>query len=474
MTPARPSLRGGTTFDWAVVGLSAAMVAGAYLDAQSRVATLSGSGTLGPWQEGVAHAGWFAVTALFAVTLAWNASHGAPWQRALPPGYELSLGACLLLGLAVILDGYVQAAVGIATGLSALLSPPRVVEISAGVLIAAGPLRAAARRGETVLSVPALLSAALILAVLAFVLQFANPLVDPWAASSRRPPGSLWWVSQDLGMAGLVLQPTLIIGVLLVLIRQFELPFGSATLLCLVYGALSISIKLHYALLAVPVATGFAADLLIWRLKPGVARVFELRVISAVTPAVFTAVYFAVLALTDPTWWSFHAWAGSILAAAGAGWLMSQVMVGPRRGPSRLEVPLSAGGERWPVHEPELSTADVKAALEHLNEPEQLSRSPLLQMRALGASDGERVAELRGLIYDVVREIATSSSPRDAEAGKLLLDYYVKRVGSHDVIAERLHLTRPTFYRRLQRGLVLVVERLDELAEFAGTVGSRV
>jgi len=39
-----------------------------------------------------------------------------------------------------------------------------------------------------------------------------------------------------------------------------------------------------------------------------------------------------------------------------------------------------------------------------------------------------------------------------------------ERVGSHEVIAERLHLSRPTFYRRLQRGLTLVAERLDELA----------
>jgi hypothetical protein len=43
----------------------------------------------------------------------------------------------------------------------------------------------------------------------------------------------------------------------------------------------------------------------------------------------------------------------------------------------------------------------------------------------------------------------------------------LKRVGSHEVIAERLHLSRPTFYRRLQRGLTPVAERLDELGEFA-------
>ena len=58
----------------------------------------------------------------------------------------------------------------------------------------------------------------------------------------------------------------------------------------------------------------------------------------------------------------------------------------------------------------------------------------------------------------------------DRKAGKLLLDYYVKRVGSHEVIMERLHLSRPTFYRRLQRGFALVAERLDELSEFAQRV----
>jgi hypothetical protein len=35
---------------------------------------------------------------------------------------------------------------------------------------------------------------------------------------------------------------------------------------------------------------------------------------------------------------------------------------------------------------------------------------------------------------------------------------------------ERLHLSRPTFYRRLQRGFQLVAERIDEMSEFAQRV----
>jgi hypothetical protein len=67
----------------------------------------------------------------------------------------------------------------------------------------------------------------------------------------------------------------------------------------------------------------------------------------------------------------------------------------------------------------------------------------------------------------VIGELVTSSQPRDSEAGRLLMDYYVRRVGSHEVIMERLHLSRPTFYRRLRRGFELVAERLDEMSEFA-------
>jgi hypothetical protein len=70
----------------------------------------------------------------------------------------------------------------------------------------------------------------------------------------------------------------------------------------------------------------------------------------------------------------------------------------------------------------------------------------------------------------VVQELVVSPSPRDAEAGRLLLDYYVKKVGSHEVIMERLHLSRPTYYRRLHYGFELVAGRLDKLSEFATRV----
>ncbi|HEX2714526.1 MAG TPA: hypothetical protein VHM88_20215 [Candidatus Acidoferrales bacterium] len=104
----------------------------------------------------------------------------------------------------------------------------------------------------------------------------------------------------------------------------------------------------------------------------------------------------------------------------------------------------------------------VKAALHdlfltetpRLDRPEHLAvLSPLVAGRV----------DLRTLFVDVVADVAVSKYPRDAESGRLLVDYYVKRVGTHEVVMERLHLSRPTFYRRLRRGLILVAERLDGL-----------
>ena len=112
----------------------------------------------------------------------------------------------------------------------------------------------------------------------------------------------------------------------------------------------------------------------------------------------------------------------------------------------------------------------MRAALDDLGTPEALGRSPLGGLPGVAQGSGSAAANLRAVLVDVISELAASSQPRDAEAGRLLLDYYVKKVGSHEVIMERLHLSRPTFYRRLQRGFQLVAERIDEMSEFAGSV----
>jgi hypothetical protein len=104
----------------------------------------------------------------------------------------------------------------------------------------------------------------------------------------------------------------------------------------------------------------------------------------------------------------------------------------------------------------------VKAALRDLHDSNALSRSRLTRLELIA-----QASDLRALLVDVITELAESNRPRDREAGRLLMDRYVKRAGSNEVIRARLHMTRPTFYRRRDEGFALVAQRIDELNQFA-------
>jgi tetratricopeptide (TPR) repeat protein len=108
-----------------------------------------------------------------------------------------------------------------------------------------------------------------------------------------------------------------------------------------------------------------------------------------------------------------------------------------------------------------ITTEHVKEALESLHHPAELARASL--GRLLGLPDDHDGRRLRGLLTEHVDRLASSADGREREAGQLLRDYYLRRVGSQEVVADRLHLTRATFYRRLHLGWSLLGERLTAM-----------
>jgi hypothetical protein len=451
----------GAAFRWTVALLSVGFILGAYVDAASRLVTPS---PLAPWNDVFMDAAWLAVTGFMAVVFGRALARGAAWREALPAGYHLALTGALVFGLGALADVYYQIAFGFGTGLEALLAPTHIVELAGGGLLVAAPLSQALKDRPDRVDWPVVISAALTLSALTFFTQYAHPLVDLWA--SRRWNFSVTpWVAQDLGVVAIQVQVSLLVGVMLLLIRSFRVPAGSLTVVCAVNGLLMAIVSRHPELVWVPLLTGVAADLLLLRIRPMDASATGLRVFAAGVPALWVVLYWvAIVAVEGGTAWSAHLWAGVVLAAALAGFLVSY-LAGIRR--PRSVVAAEIWGDRWPQRHVEVSPAAVKEALDVLDDAPALAACPLVGLACISADGTGAGPELRGLLVDVVRELAAAKAPRDAEAGQLLVDYYVKKVGSHEVIAERLHLSRPTFYRRLQRGLTLTAERLDELAEFA-------
>jgi hypothetical protein len=310
------------------------------------------------------------------------------------------------------------------------------------------------------------ISAAMLLSALTFFTQFAHPFRDPWAGVRVPRTGISDWVVQDFGVAAILLQAGILTAVTLLLLRRFRVRPGSFTVMFLLNGVLLAFLKQHWEMLAVAAATGLVADLLLWRLRPAGGEVVALRVMAAAVPGTFALTFFAVVILTQGTWWDGYAWTGTVLSAAAFGWLLSFLVVQPARRVDSGPLPSDAA-RPWPAHHSEITPDQVREALEHLGRPQALADGPLGSLPFL--TDGGRAGDdLREVLIDIVREKAGSHEPRDAEAGKILLEYYVKRSGTHEQVMERLHMSRQTYYRRLaQRAWPMVAERLDELREYS-------
>lgn len=120
----------------------------------------------------------------------------------------------------------------------------------------------------------------------------------------------------------------------------------------------------------------------------------------------------------------------------------------------------------------EVLTRQVKLALEDLYRHDSLAQSPLVRLRCVPHGGGQGPgswAGLRAVLLRLLDELQHAGPARDREAAALLSSYYVKRVGSHEIVAERLGLPRTTFYRRLNHGLSMLASRIRVAEAESGT-----
>ena len=447
-------------FEPTFVILSCLFAAAAYFD--SHTYEVTGRSSVEPWQDAAVDLTWLLMTVFLVVVMTVNIRAGNPVTRSLPAGYGWSLIGCLAFSAVALLDRWGQQLFGTETSLSALISPPRVGEIVAGGLMVVGPLRAAWLRHDSEAGLSAIVANALLLSTIPFVAQFAHPFRDLWPAGPTTSSLATFWVAEDLGVAGLLLQGTSFAAIFLLVIRRFRIPFGSFTLICLINGGLVVPLKGHWEMLAVAALTGLSADVGYAWLKPSPARLGPLRVFAFFVPAAFAGLYLVAVTLTHGIWWPVHVWSGAILVT-GLGGLLVSYLAFP---PEARRVASDAGSLAPPTHWPQVTAASVKQALEVLSDNRLLALSPLCTLPYLARDGGDPAAELADLLRDAARELAASTVFRDAQSGHLLVEYYVKRSGTHDQIAEQLHLSRPNYYRRLQRGCEVLAERLDGLVKF--------
>lgn len=297
-----------------------------------------------PWHA-VFYSGFTAVATVVGGATWRNVRRGLPWRLAAPEGYaEALVGLALFVGGAVG-DAIWHEVIGVEKDLAALVSPTHLLLFAGITLFVTSPLRAAWRRadlpwpGELARPslgelLPAVLSVGLVVTMYSFVTQAASPLVEPFAAraGAATVPADprAAFVGQALGLAGFVVQTTLLVGGLLLLLRRWWLPFGAATVLVSLNAAIQITLSELYALIPVALVAGLVTDWAIGRLLGPDGPGWGHRVVAALLPTTLWGGYMLALALGvgGGLAWEVELVGGAVAVSAATGLLLS-VLVAP-------------------------------------------------------------------------------------------------------------------------------------------------
>lgn len=316
-------------FEWAVVGGGLWMMVGAFLDAWAhqhlRIDTF-----FNPWHA-VLYSGMAAVTAVLGLAALRNHAAGHAWRACLPRGYGLSLAAVIGFGAAGSMDLVWHSTLGFERGFDGAISPPHLLLGTCGMLAATGPLRAAWQRPVQRAPWTAVASACFVLFLLSDLTQWAHPFNDPYALTVG--PAGTAYGAQVLGLASVILQSALTVGLVLFLLRRFTLPSGALLLLLTVAGLCTSALKDHEVFAIAAVAGGLVAEVLVAVLRPGPRRLAEVRVLACAVPVATYGAYFGEVGALGGTWWSVPMWTGAIVLAGLFGLLVSFLVFPPPAAP---------------------------------------------------------------------------------------------------------------------------------------------
>jgi hypothetical protein len=319
---------GGRRFDWAMIALGAALAGGAHLDSWAHghvAATLETFFT--PWHA-LLYASIAASTACLVGRAAWTGARPREWGRALPDGYAPALLGCIVFGVSGVLDMAWHLTFGIERGFQALISPTHLGLMFGAGLVVSGPLVAAWRRPGRRIGWAGVASAALTLSLLTFFAQFDHPFTSQWAAAPR-PAAVPVEPAEELGILGIILSTALLMGIVLSLVRRFDLPRGSLTFLMGTNAVFVTMIHGADPVILIGVTAGVVADLLLAMLCPSPARPWQVRLFAFLVPAALFALYAGGLIAVDGIWWPVHLWAGAPVVAGLTGWVVSLVTLPP-------------------------------------------------------------------------------------------------------------------------------------------------
>jgi hypothetical protein len=136
---------------------------------------------------------------------------------------------------------------------------------------------------------------------------------------------------QALGVASILLQTAILMGVVLLLVWRWAPPFGALALIFTLVTILISFMHDQYSRILLALVAGLIADLLLSLLKPSADRPVALRIFAFAVPTILYGLYFVGMIVDGGgIRWSVHLWAGSAVMAGIVGVLLSYLVVPPQ------------------------------------------------------------------------------------------------------------------------------------------------
>lgn len=330
------------------VVLSAWALLGAFLDgwAHSKVDQIE---TFFTPQHNVFYSGFLAMAIWVVWCVVGQRRAGRSARAAVPIGYDLALIGLVVFGAGTVFDFLWHEVFGVEQAGERLSSPAHLALFVGGILVITAPFRAAWAAAGTerpapslVEFLPALLSLTLATTATSFfflhVWGFNSAdflgarqlglLLQP-VAGLPETTRTLLALTQIRVFASIVITTLLLLGPVLLMLRQWRIPFGSITILLTTTAVwMSGLTEFHVPeVIGVVALAGLLADGLAALLQPAVDRPAAFRGFAAAVPVILWSLYFIV---TDWRWHlavSPELWGGGLFFTAIAGFALSLVMV---------------------------------------------------------------------------------------------------------------------------------------------------
>ncbi len=270
-----------------------------------------------PW-HGVLYSGYAALALTLVPSGLWRGRPAGPMRDWVPAGYGLGLLGAVLFAVGGVVDMAWHTMLGIEVDLEALLSPPHLLLLTAGMLMITTPVRAAAAR-RTPPSVagdlPVLLCMVSATGIAAFFLDYLSPFIDAPAAFDGFGNGQAFGLAQHLTFTTLI-----VAAVLFVWTRLGRVPAGLVTV---VVAAASIpnGVFNDFENLAAqlwPLAGAAVADAVVQWVAARHPHLVPLTIGAAIPPLVWATHLIGVQASLGVAW-SEELWSGVVVLTALAG-----------------------------------------------------------------------------------------------------------------------------------------------------------